>query len=229
MALTDISIRSAKPKEKAYKLSDAGELYILVQPNGAKYWRLKYRVSGKEKLLSIGAYPEITLSVARERVAEAKKQLANNIDPSKLKKEEKLKAIIDLKSSFEAIARCWHNNQQQRWTTRHAFYVLKRLEADIFSTLGFKSISDIKAPELLEVIRMIETRGAIDIAHRALQTCGQIFRYAIATGSAERDITADLKGALKTRKKKNHSHLSAKALPEFLEKLARYDANYKQN
>ena len=223
MPLTDISIRNAKPKDKPYKLSDAGGLYILVKPNGAKYWRLKYRILGKEKLLSIGAYPLITLGAARNKAIEAKEQLLNNTDPSQVKKEEKLKILVNVENSFESVARCWHNNQKDSWTERHANYVLRRLEADIFPPLGFKAINNIKAPELLAVLRSIEARDAIDIAHRALQTCGQIFRYAVATGKAERDISADLRGALKTRKKENHSSLAATDLPEFLTKLEAYD------
>lgn len=202
MALTDIQVRNAKPKDKPYKLSDAGGLYILVQPNGSKYWRLKYRIAGKEKLLSIGSYPVVTLVTARDKALQAKEKLLNNIDPSLAKKEEKQKQLVNLENSFESIARCWHNNQKLSWTERHSSYVLRRMEADLFPKLGARAIKTITAPELLAVLRSIETRDAIDIAHRALQTCGQIFRYAIATGKAERDIAADLKGALKTRKKK---------------------------
>jgi len=225
MALTDVSIKGSRPKDKAYKLSDSGGLYILVQPNGAKYWRLKYRISGKEKLLSIGSYPDVTLAEAREKGAIAKKQIANNTDPSQSKKEDKLKSLIDSENSFEAVARCWHENQKERWVEGHSARVLNRLEANIFPTLGFKAINSIKAPELLAVIRAIEARGALDISRRALQTCGQIFRYAIATGRADRDISADLKGALKTRKQENHAYLSAKELPEFLAKLKHYDGD----
>ncbi len=223
MALTDIQVRNAKPKEKAYKLSDSGGLYILVKPNGSKLWRLKYRIAGKEKLLSIGSYPVVTLVTARDKALQAKEKLLNNIDPSLAKKEEKQKQLVNLENSFESIARCWHNNQKLSWTERHSSYVLRRMEADLFPKLGARAIETITAPELLAVLRLIETRDAIDIAHRALQTCGQIFRYAIATGKAERDIAADLKGALKTRKKENYSRLAANELPEFLSKLEKYD------
>jgi integrase len=151
--------------------------------------------------------------------------LANNIDPSQSKKEEKIKQLINIENSFESIAYDWHNNQTQKWTTRHAVSVYRRLQADIFPRLGSKPINEIKAPELLAALRLIEAREAIDVAHRALQTCGQIFRYAIATGKAERDITTDLRGALKTRKKENYSHLKANELPEFLDKLEKYDGD----
>lgn len=225
MALTDISIRNSKAKDKPYKLSDGAGLYVIIQPNGSKLWRLKYRITGKEKTLSIGSYPLVTLGEAREKVMDAKSKLLNNVDPSQAKQEAKQKELASDANSFESIARCWHNNQKSGWTTRHASYVLRRLEADIFPSLGFKNIKDISAPELLQVLRIIEKRGAIDIAHRAHQTCGQIFRYAVATGKAERDISSDLRGALKTRKKENYSRLAASELPEFLAKLEDYDGD----
>ena len=225
MALTDISIRTSKAKDKPYKLSDNGGLYLLIQSNGTKCWRLKYRIAGKEKVLAIGTYPLVTLSAARDKMMKAKEQLLNNIDPSQFKKEEKLRQSIDVENSFESVTKCWHNNQKQSWTVRHANYVLRRIEVDILPSLGFKAIDSIKAPELLAVLRAIEARGAIDIAHRALQTCGQIFRYAIATGKAKRDISADLRGALKTRKKENYARLAANELSEFMQKLETYDGD----
>lgn len=225
MALTDITIRNAKAKETQYKLSDSAGLYLLVQTNGKKYWRLKYRFAGKEKLLAIGVYPLVGLAEAREKCLAAKKQLMNNIDPSQSKKEEKLKKTLNTENSFKTIAIQWHDNKKQAWTERHASYVLRRIEADIFPSLGSRAINEITAPELLTVLRHIESRGAIDIAHRALQTCGQVFRYAIASGKAERDISADLRGALKTRKRENYSHLEAKELPEFFDKLEKYDGD----
>ena len=225
MPLTDIAIRNAKPKDKPYKLSDTDGLYLLIKPNDKKYWRLKYRFAGKEKLLSIGVYPLVGLAQAREKCIEAKKQLINNVDPSQSKKEEKLKHSLNIENSFKIIAVQWHNNKKQACTERHASYVLRRMEADIFPSLGSRAINEITAPELLAVLRRIESRGAVDIAHRALQTCGQILRYAVATGKAERDISTDLRGALKTRKKENYSHLEAKELPEFFDKLEQYDGS----
>jgi len=188
MPLTDIAIRNAKPKDKQYKLADSDGLYLLIKPNGKKYWRLKYRFAGKEKLLSIGTYPVISLSEAREQCLAAKKQLISHIDPSQFKKDKKQEQMIDKAQSFESIALEWHNNKKQGWTERHSSYVLRRMKADIFPTLGAKPINAITALELLNVLRVIENRGAIDIAHRALQTCGQIFRYAVTTGKVERDI-----------------------------------------
>lgn len=226
MALTDVAIRTAKPKDKQYKLYDSAGLYLLVKPSGGKYWRLKYRINCKEKALAIGAYPMISLVEAREASTEAKKLLANNVDPSQVKKDQKLQEYINATNSFENVAYEWYNNQRPKWTSRYAGYVLKRIKADIFPALRLKSINKITAPELLTVLRTIETRGAIEIAHRALQTCGQIFRYAIATGRAERDISMDLRGALKTKKVEHHARLEEKDLPEFLQKLEIFDGEY---
>lgn len=149
--------------------------------------------------------------------------LVDNIDPSAVKKEAKVQKQVDSESSFEKVARQWHENQAHSWTARHANYVIRRLEADVFTSLGHRDIREITAPELLATLREIESRSAIDIAHRALQTCGQVFRYGIAIGMAERDVSADLRGALKTRKKENYARLEAKELPEFIRKLEEYD------
>jgi hypothetical protein len=142
MALTDIAIRNAKAKDKPYKLSDTAGLYLLINPNSKKYWRLKYRFAGKEKLLSIGVYPIINLSEAREKSLEAKKLLANNIDPSQTKKDDKLRQLINTEYSFETIANYWHASQKQRWTQGHSNSIYKRLKADIFPYLGSRAIND---------------------------------------------------------------------------------------
>ncbi len=222
MSITDTLIRNSKPKDKQYKLSDSGGLYLLIKPSGGKYWRFKYRIFGKEKLLSIGAYPIITLAEARERSLQAKKLLIDNIDPSQAKREAKLKQAINTENSFEKVALEWHHNQKLSWTPRHAEYIARRLEVNIFPKLGFRPINEVTAPELLSVLRIIEAREAFDMSHRMLQTCGQIFRYAIATGRAERDVAADLRGALKIRKRENYSRLEAKELPEFMQKTDEY-------
>lgn len=222
MNLTDKSIKNLEIKDKSYKMADGGGLYLLISPNGSKYWRLKYRIAGKEKTLAIGIYPQISLKEAREKREIAKKDLKNNIDPSQKKKLEKLQQLTNLENSFESIAKDWHQKQKSNWTDRHFHYVLRRLEADIFPFLGKRPINEIEPPELLAVLKKIENRGAIDIAKRAKQTTGQIFRYAIANGIAKRDITADLKDALQTRKKKHFNRLEEKELPEFLQKLENY-------
>lgn len=222
MALTDTVFRNAKAKDKPYKIADAQGMHLLIKSNGRKYWHLKYRFSGKEKILALGVYPEVTLAEAREKRDQARKLLKSNIDPSQAKKDEKLKAFLKNENDFETVAREWHEKQLTRWTKHHAYYVMRRLEADIFPALSERSIGDITALELLAVIRLIEKRGAIDIAHRALQTCGQIFRYAIITGRAERDVSADLRGALQSRKATNYAYLKESDLPEFLVKLDDY-------
>ncbi len=223
MPLTDIVAKNAKSTEKKYKLSDEKGLFLLIHPNGSKYWQMKFRFSGKEKLLSFGTYPETSLKEARDKRDKARKQIQEGLNPSQEKKLEKLQRHISSENSFQSIATEWHSKQLERWTPRHANYVLKRLEADIFTELGSRPISEIKTPELLHALQKIEKRGAIDIAHRALQTCGQIFRFAIATGRATRDLSTDLKGALTSKKKTNYSRLEENELPEFLAKLEKYD------
>ncbi len=225
MSLTDTMCKNVKPEEKSRKLSDGGGLYLEVMPTGSKYWRLKYRYGGKEKRLAFGVYPEISLKEARNKRDKARKLIAEGVDPAQAKKQEKLKHHLNATNSFETVAREWHDHRKVGWTVRHANYVLRRLEADIFSVIGFRAIHEISAPELLATLREIEKRGAIDIAHRALQTSGQIFRYAIATGRAERDISSDLRGALKTHKTSHYARLEAKELPEFFSKLEEYDGD----
>jgi integrase len=225
MALTDSIVRNSKPTEKKYKISDTMGMYLQVMPTGHRYWRLKYRHDGKEKVLALGVYPEVTLKEAREKRDQARKLIKDGINPIEVKAEQRQRALLESENSFESIAREWYENQKQRWTERHATYVLRRLEADIFKPLGYRPIKDITAPDLLNVLRSIEKRGAVDIAKRILQTSGQIFRYAIATGRAERDISADLKGALQTRKKENFAHLEESEMPEFLSKLENYDGD----
>jgi integrase len=223
MPLTDIKIKNAKIKDKQYKLTEGEGMYLLVHPNGGKYWRLKYKFAGKEKTLALGTYPTISLVEARDKRFSAKKQIAEGIDPSQEKQEQKLQQILSSENSFENIARQWHQKNNAKWKPRHANYILKRLEADIFPVIGFRPIDQINAPELLATIQKIEKRGAIDIAHRALQTSGQVFRYAIATGRAKRDISADLKGALTVKKTTHHAKLEEDQLPEFLKRLENYD------
>jgi integrase len=223
MPLTDVAIRNAKPKEKPYKLADGGGLFLLISPSGGKWWRFKYRWLAKEQLLSLGTYPDISLSEARSRHAQARKTLAAGQNPNDIRKEEKLLQRINAENSFEAIAREWHENRKAKWTERYAHFVLKRLEADIFPKIGSRPITDITAPELLTALRVIEKRGALEIANRALKACGQIFMYAVATCRAERNIAADLQGALKTPVKTNYAHLKDVELPEFVEKLNAYE------
>jgi integrase len=194
--LSDIQIRKAKPADKDYKLSDAGGLYLLVTPTGGKLWRLAYRYTGKQKTLYFGAYPALSLADARQRREDAKKLLANGVDPGEVKKAQKTAVAAVTENAFEVVAREWHGKFKTTWSEVHANTLLERLERDIFPYIGTKVIAEIKPPALLAVLRRVESRGALDTAHRERFMCGQIFRYAIATGRAERDPSTDLRGAL---------------------------------
>lgn len=223
MKLSEVKCKSIKPEQKTKRYFDGGGLYLEVTPKGSRYWRLKYRFNTKEKRLALGIYPTISLKTARERLFEAKQQLANNIDPSAERQRIKQEHLDKTANLFENIAQEWHSSNKASWTKRHGNYILRRLEADIFPPLSNRPINEITSQDLLQVLRKVEARGAIDIAKRLRQTCGQIFRYAIATGRAERDISHDLKDALKARKKTNYSRLDAKELPEFMHRLESYD------
>jgi integrase len=190
--LTDTKIKQAKPATKPYKLFDERGLYLIVTPNGGKWWRLKFRFGGKEKGLSLGVYPEVSLKDARERRDDARRQIAGDVDPSA--EREAAKSVQA--DSFEQVTREWFEKFSAAWVQEHADIIIWRLEKNIFPFIGARSIGEITPPELLRVLRRIESRGAIETAHRIKQTCGQIFRYAIATGRATHDITADLRGAL---------------------------------
>ncbi|MDO8954673.1 MAG: integrase arm-type DNA-binding domain-containing protein [Gammaproteobacteria bacterium] len=224
MSLTDTNCKASKPKDKPYKLSDGNGMYLLVQPNGSRYWRMKYRIAGKEKLLALGIYPETTLAIARNKCLEARKLLTQDKDPSQAKKDTKRLNRIKSANNFEAVAREWHSKQSKIWVPRHADYVIRRLEIDIFPAVGHRSISEIDPPELLEVLRKIEVRGAHEIAHRVMQSCGQVFRYAIASGIARHNPASELKGALVPVKHSHYAAMDAKDLPGFLKKLASNEA-----
>ena len=207
MGMTDTKARNAKPKEKQYKLFDTDGLFMIVTPRGGKWWRFKYRFGGKEKLMSLGTYPEISLLEARGKRDEARKQVANGIDPSQARKEQKAEQIKN-DSTFELVANEWHKKFKLTWSKKHADTILSRLEKNIFPWLGKTPINDIKPPELLMALRRIEARGALETAHRVKIICGQVFRYAIATGRVERDPAADLKGALPPTKPKHHAAIT---------------------
>lgn len=194
--LTDITIRNAKPGLKPAKLFDERGLFLLVTPSGGKWWRLKYRFDGKEKLLSLGVYPDVGLKDARDRRDAARKQLADGIDPSLNRKAQKSLRQLQVANSFETVSREWYEKHAPNWVASHGDRIIRRLERDIFPHIGKRPIGEIAAPELLDVVRRIEARGALETAHRALSNCGQVFRYAVATGRATRDPSADLRGAL---------------------------------
>ncbi|WP_306590613.1 integrase arm-type DNA-binding domain-containing protein [Geothrix sp. 21YS21S-4] len=218
MPLTDVKIRQAKPGPKPIKLSDERGLYLEVAPGGGKWWRLKYRFEGKEKRLSLGIYPDVGLKEARERRDEARKLLADGVDPSLHRKAIRQAREDEAENTFEVVAREWHAKNAHTWVAEHRDGLLRRLDRDIFPWIGKRPVGDITAPELLAVIRRIEARGALETAHRALSTCGQVFRYAIATGRAQRDVAADLQGALPRPQVK---HLASTTDPGRLGELLR--------
>lgn len=196
MALTDTAIRNTKPAEKPIKLTDERGLYLLLKPNGSRWWRFDYRYGGKRKTLSMGVYPDVSLKDARARRDEARKLLASGADPGENRKAVKSAKMDQAANSFEVITREWYTKYSATWNASHGERIIRRFERDIFPWIGSKPIAELAAPELLAALRRIENRGALETAHRALGNCGQVFRYAIATGRATRDISADLRGAL---------------------------------
>lgn len=204
MSLTATAIKNAKPKEKPYKLYDEKGLHLQVNPSGSKLWRQKYRFAGKQKTLALGIYPDVSLANAREKRDEARRALADGIDPGEVRKVEKLTRHLAAAESFEAVGREWFNQIMPEKSESYRVRTGRILEKDLYPVLGNRPVASITAPELLAALRRIEARGANDIAHRAKQTAGQIFCYAVATGRAERDPSGDLKGALKPRRKKKH-------------------------
>lgn len=211
MALTDTAIRNAKPSDKALKLTDEKGLFLLIHPNGSKYWRQKYRYNGKEKTLAHGVYPDVGLKDARERREAARKLLADGIDPGENRKVQKAAKVERAANSFEVIAREWYAKQLPAWATSHAEKIIARLQNDVFPWLGGKAIAEITAPDVLSVLRRIEGRGTNDTAHRASGNISQVFRYAIATGRAERDPVPDLRGALPPLRHDNFASITEPA------------------
>ena len=225
MPLSDAKVRNAKPKEKAYKLTDNGGLYLLVNPNGGRYWRYKYRFGGKEKLLAFGSYPDLSLADARELHSQARRTLALGSDPGDVKREAKRQAILNSEITFEAIATEWCESRKHKWVTSYSEAMVERLKRHVFPKIGHRPIKDITAHEFLSVVRIVEGQGSLDLAQRLMQASAQIFRYAIATGRAERNPVGDLKGALKPPVRKHQAYLKEKELPEYLKKLEAYDGS----
>jgi integrase len=219
--LTDTAIRSAKPRDRTFKLFDGGGLYLEVSPRGGKWWRWKYRFGGTESRLSLGVYPAIGLKAARANRDVLRQQLAAGVDPGQARKAGK--AALAGAGSFEVVAREWLAKFSPGWVASHADRIVRRLERDLFPWLGARPIAEIKAPELLAVLRRIESRGALETAHRAMQNCGQVFRYAVATGRVERDPTGDLRGALPSPKGRHYaSILDPKRIGELLRAIDSY-------
>ena len=193
--LTDTTVRTIKPAEKPKKLFDGGGLFLLVTPTGGKLWRLKYRFGGIEKLLALGAYPQTSLADARQKRDDARALMLNGVDPRDIKKAQKAAGAQE-NETFEVIAREWHTKFSASWAASHSNKIIRRFELYVFPWLGDRQIKSITAPDLLTILRRIEAKGTLDTAHRTKQSCGQVFRYAVATGRAERDPSADLRGAI---------------------------------
>ena len=225
MPLTDTAIRNAKLEDKPYKLTDGRGLYLLVNKSG-KYFRWDYRFAGKRKTLALGVYPEIRLKEAREKHEDLRRLLAEGIDPIEYRRQAKAQSLSETTNSFETVAREWFLKNKHVWTEKHAQTIISRPENNIFPWLGGMATSSITAPMLLESLRRIEDRGAIETAHRVKQICGQVFRYAIATGRGERDPSADLKGALPPTKPK---HMATITSPDKIGELMRAIDGYQGN
>jgi len=217
MALTDTAVKNAKPSDKPIRLHDERGLYLEISPAGGKWWRFKYRYDSKEKRLSLGVYPDVSLKDARQRRDDARKLLANSIDPGENRKVQKTVKSERSANSFEVVAREWFAKFKHGWATSHSDKIIKRFENDVFPWLGSKPIAEITAQELLQCLRRIEGRGALDTAHRAHQNCGQVFRYAVQTGRAMRDPSGDLRGALPPAKREHYASITEpKAVAELL-------------
>ncbi|MDR7095645.1 tyrosine-type recombinase/integrase [Hydrogenophaga laconesensis] len=227
MALTDTAVRISKPKETLYKLSDGRGLQLHVTPSGSKLWRWAYRFDGKQKLMALGTYPDVSLAQARDKVDGARKMLAAGTDPMARRKAEKIARRLAIEDTFAAVAKKWWEGWKAARSESHTMYVWRRLEADIFPAIGARPVSEIEAPELVAMMKKIEERGALDIAKRALQTCSQIFRYAIAHGVARRNPAVDIRPSdvLASRKKENYARVDAKELPHLLRKIDVYNGS----
>jgi integrase len=224
MRLTDTICKKTKPSNKIKKLFDGEGLYLEITPTGGKYWKLKYRFLEKERKLALGDYPLISLKDAREKRNEARKLLDKGIDPSFAKQEAKRQSLLDATNTFEAIAKEWHDTVKGKWSENHASTILSRMEMHIFPRIGHLSMKAITPPILLNALRQVENGGVYETTKRLRQYCGQVFRYAVATGRAERDVSVDIIGAFMHVKVKHHAALDIKELPEFLDKLNRNDA-----
>lgn len=225
MKLTARQISTVKPTDKPYKLSDGGGLYLLVNPNGSRYWRMKYRYAGKEKLLSIGVFPDVTLAEARDKRTEAKRVLAMGDDPSEVKQAAREAKNLAINNSFELLALEWHEHKKPNWSSGYAEDILEYLRKDIFPYVGKKAITEIKPMDMLSVLRKMEERGVLDKLKKTRQACRQIFTYAIITGRAEVNPVTDLAGALKSPKQNHFPHLLSVELGPFIHAVNAYSGS----
>ncbi|HBV6665465.1 TPA: tyrosine-type recombinase/integrase, partial [Klebsiella pneumoniae] len=222
MKLNARQVDAAKPKEKAYKLADGAGLYLEVVPSGSRYWRMKYRFNGKEKRMAFGVYPAVSLAQARALRDEAKKKLAEGIDPSFAKKEEKLVRDVRLHNTFQAVALEWHGTKVSRWSEGYASDIIEAFNKDIFPYIGQQPVNEIKPLVLLNVLRRMESRGATEKAKKVRQRCSEVFRYAIVTGRAEYNPAADLTSAMSGHESKHYPFLTVEELPDFFKALSGY-------
>ncbi|GCH18065.1 tyrosine-type recombinase/integrase [Escherichia coli] len=222
MPLNDMQIRRAKPEVKAYTLGDGQGLSLLVEPNGSKSWRFRYRYAGKPKMISLGVYPTITLAEASARRDEARKIVAEGKNPSEVRKEQKLALRIQSENAFEKIAREWHQMKSAKWSAGYASDIIEAFQNDIFPYVGTRPVGEIKPLELLNVLRKIEKRGALEKMRKVRQRCSEVFRYAIATGRAEFNPAADLSSALEVHKSNHFPFLKSDEIPDFLRALDSY-------
>lgn len=222
MPLNDMQIRRAKPEAKAYTLGDGQGLSLLIEPNGSKSWRFRYRFAGKPKMISLGVYPTITLADARSRRDDARKLVAEGKNPSEVRKEQKIALQTESESAFEKIAKEWHQMKSAKWSAGYASDIMEAFQNDIFPYVGARPVGEIKPLELLNVLRKIEKRGALEKMRKVRQRCSEVFRYAIATGRAEYNPAADLSSALEVHQSNHFPFLKADEIPDFLRALEGY-------
>lgn len=229
MPLTDLDCRHAKPKDKAYRMFDGGGLYLDVMATGKRIWRIRFKFLGKEKLLTLGTYPRVSLLAARTQLEKTKQTLEAGIDPAQEKRKEKQLARFKQAQTFELVALEWHQYNYDTWSPKHAAHIKNRMKQNLFPAIGSQPISTITIQHLLACLRKIEDRGRYYMARRILQIMGQIMRYAVITGRVERDLTVDLKGALKRYKKGHYAAITSDELPKLIKAIETNDARlYKQ-
>lgn len=226
MPLTDVEIRRSKPKEKCYTLNDGNGLSMLIEPNGAKGWRLRYRFAGKAKMLSLGTYPSVSLADARAKRDEAKKLIAGGINPSDVRKAQKQELANRHENTFEGIAREWYEKRFDRWSASYAEEMIETFEKDVFPLIGSRPIAEIKPMELMAVLSRLNDRGATEKLRKVRQRCGEVWRYAIVTGRAEYNPAPDLVSAFAPHKKTHYAFLKVDEIPEFCKALNTYTGSF---
>ncbi len=225
MKLTDMAIKKAKPREKVYSLGDGNGLSLIVEPNGSKGWRFRYQFNGKSKMISLGIYPVITLNEAREKRDNARKLVANGIDPSEARKEERNKVSGQSENTFKKITLEWFNGRKDRWSEGYRDDMMEAFENDVFPYIGDRPIAEIKPLELLEVLSIMEKRGVTEKLKKVRQRCGEVWKYAIITGRAEYNPAPDLASAFIPHQRENYPYLLADELPEFLSSVDKYQGS----